>query len=237
MCWNPIVSASFCLLYLCFNFYYYLKKPINWKQYLIFSSFYLIMELFQTFQWLFGQVLEKNPFYDNLYGPNFCPTVNVYYTYVAFILIWLQPVMFAYIGKISYENSFFDKYYYICWAVFGYGMINLFLGSIMDIKQAYMIQNSIYGLSTCTTKGGHGHLGWRFRPIMIDYDTNHFVYLLLCIISFVFYKKDLRILGYGWGIALLITYIIFMPTNIEIASSWCLLSIIANFVIVAKIKK
>lgn len=235
MCWNPIASASFSLIYGCFNAYYYFVQPPHWKQYLIFSSFYFVMEVFQTCQWLFGEVLEIQYLFQYQMGIKFCPKTNAYFTWIAFILIWLQPVMFAYIGKISNNSLFFQKYYPICWLVFFYALLNLGMGSVLESRQFYSIEESIYGLSTCTTKMDQSYLMRRFRPYMVDYDTNHFVYLFLCFLSFVFYPKDIRIIGYGWLASLFATFIILEPSNVELMASWCLLSIVGNFIIMLKI--
>ena len=90
MCWNLPVSLSFSVLYASFIVYYYNKKPNFWKGYIMFCSFYLVMEVFQSLQWMFGDLVHEY----HIYGPSICSTKNKNFTYTAFILIWLQPLLF-----------------------------------------------------------------------------------------------------------------------------------------------
>lgn len=86
MCWNIEITFTFALLYATSIAIYYKLKPKNYVSYIIFSSFYLIMELFQMVQWM---VLDFSVSESRL---------NTELTYVAYLLIWLQPVLFSYIG-------------------------------------------------------------------------------------------------------------------------------------------
>lgn len=225
MCWNYSVSLYFSIVYLVINIYYIVKKPKYWQEYLIFGTFYFIMELFQTMQWLFGDVYENS-----ITGISNCSQINVNYTIIAHILIWSQPIMFSYIGYRTnkYKNIFKYFCYLNCILLF-YSLIILDRGFDSNY---YSIKNSIYGLSTCTNKGSSGHLVWRFKPANIEYFPNYLMYLFLCIFSFLMYdKKEIQVIGIGWFTCLIITKIVLRPKLIEFASSWCLLSIIANGII------
>ncbi len=55
------------------------------------------------------------------------------------------------------------------------------------------------------------------------------MYITSCVLSFVMYDKSkIRVIGTGWLLSFIVTYIILRPSLIEMASSWCLLSIVAN---------
>ncbi len=223
MCWNYEVSLTFSVLYLIINSYYLIAKPKYWREYFLFGMFYFTMELFQTMQWIFGGV-EKN----NLYGVDQCNSMNTNYTIVAHILIWLQPILFSYIGYRTNENkTFFYRYTIMNIVIFLFSLVLLDTSGIN--KNNYIIENSIYGLSTCTNEGRTGHLVWRFKPKIIEYFPNYLMYITSCVLSFIMYEKSkIRVIGTGWLLSFIVTYIILRPSLIEMASSWCLLSIVAN---------
>jgi hypothetical protein len=254
MCWNYEVSLAFSGLFLLINSYYYVKKPKYWEEYLLFGMFYFCMEAFQTLQWLYGNVYPANeksggdfvqsigsPYGINLGQGSFqgiaiCDITNYNFTIVAHLLIWLQPVLFSYIGCRTSDNKrFFNRFFYLTCAVLIFSLVLLLAG--YDHRDYYTIENSIFGLSTCTNKGVTGHLVWRFKPASIDYFPNYLTYLVLCITSFVMYdKKEIQIIGVGWLVSLVLTKFILNPTLLEVASSWCLLSIIGNCIIFCNIR-
>jgi hypothetical protein len=227
MCWTFEVSLGFSCLYILMNSYYLYKKPTYWKQYLLFSTFYLVMELFQTFQWLYGDVQTNT-----LVGISSCSTINTNFTLFANLLIWLQPIMFSVIG---YQTNYRDKHYFellilISTMVLFLSMILLYYGSDSSY---YIINNSIFGNSTCTNVGDTGHLVWRFKPSNIDYYPNYLVYVILCLLSFFMYDtKEIQIIGIGWGLSLVLTKLLLGPKLLEVASSWCLMSVFANALII-----
>jgi hypothetical protein len=184
------------------------------------------MEVFQTAQWLFGNVYDHS-----ILGINQCDLMNRNFTVIAHILIWLQPILFSYIGYRTSDNKkFFGYYVLLNFFVFIYSILLLYLG--FEKNTYYSINDSIFGLSTCTNKGVTGHLVWKFKPANIDYFPNYLTYVILCILSFLMYdKKGIRIIGVGWIVSLVLTKIILQPSILEMASSWCLLSIIANVLI------
>lgn len=227
MCWNYQISLFFVVIYICVNSCFWLLKPKFWKEYLIFGTFYLAMELFQTIQWLFGKV------YPNvLTGIKNCDKINVGFTVVAYVLIWLQPVLYSYIGYRTVQtNGFIKNYFYFTIFLFFYSMAILIAG--FYFPHSYSVTNSIFGLSTCTNEGGSGHLVWRFKPSSIDYAPNNLMYLVLCGISFMMYDRiQIKIISYGWMLSLVMTGIILRPHLLELSSSWCLMSIFGNLLIV-----
>lgn len=231
MCWNYQVSLSFSVLFLLINSYYFIKKPLYWKEYLLFGMFYFIMEVFQTVQWLSGNV------YDNsLNGVNQCNSINEGFTVFAHILIWLQPILFGVIGyRTSQYKTFFRRFIIVNLLVFFYSLYSLTYGFSMD--NYYSVDNSIFGLSTCTNVGETGHLVWRFKPASIDFFPNYLMYVVMCSLSFLMYDKpEIQIIGTGWAMSLVVTKLVLWPSILEMASSWCLLSIVANVIIFVNIQ-
>jgi len=184
------------------------------------------MELFQSFQWIYGDLINNY----EIFGPHTCSRINKNYTYVAYILIWLQPLLFSVIGYTELKKKIFIKLIIFNILLFCYALYSIILGTEFN-KQKYNIPNSNFGINTCTDIGISHHLSWRFSVLKIDMALNNLTYLILCIFSFLFYKKELTNIWKGWIMALVITKIILNPYDTEIPSSWCLLSIFANFII------
>lgn len=234
MCWNYEVSLGFSLVYLVINLYYLLRRPPYWFEYFMFGMFYFIMEAYQTLQWLYGEV----ELHVSQFGSSSCTPTNTNFTLVAHILIWLQPILFAYIGyrtTTSANKKFATNLLLVSWIVLFYSLVLLqgedYTG-IFD-PQYYQISDSIFGRSTCTSKGATGHLVWRYKPTTIDYFPNYLMYLIMCVLAFSTYdRSETRIIAAGWVASLIITKIYLAPTILEVASSWCLLSVVANVMIV-----
>ena len=226
MCWSATVSLIFSGIYFFCNVYYIFRKPPYWREYLIFGCFYTVMELYQCFQWLYGNVYGRTVF-----GVSNCDRVNMSFTLVGHILIWLQPLLFSYIGYRTARNKkFFKIANMLNIIVLLYSLSSLYRGFYKN--DYYTIQDSVYGNSTCTDTGLTGHLLWRFKPVNIELFPNYFTYLTLCILSFCMYEQwDTRIIGVGWLAALSATKFLLQPHVTEMASSWCLFSIVANLII------
>ena len=188
------------------------------------------MEVFQTVQWLAGDVYDNN-----LTGIVSCTSTNTSFTIIAHTLIWLQPILFSYIGyRTSKHKTPLVCLFWISWMVLFYSLYSLYVGLYQ--RDYYQINNSILGASTCTNSGPTGHLVWRFKPSIIEYFPNYLMYLVMCSLAFLLYDRhQTRIIGIGWVLALVITKIALKPALIEMASSWCLLSIIGNIIIVIDI--
>lgn len=224
MCWNLSVSLSFSVLYVASIAFYYLKKPRYWNLYVLFCSFYLIMELFQSSQWLFGDVV---PSYE-VFGPKSCSLRNKSFTHVAYMLIWLQPLLFSIIGYLQNRDNIFKKIIVFNLIVFCLSLIGI---AGLYHKQKYIIENSNFSSNTCTDVGLSNHLSWRFSVGNIDYAFNNMTYLILCIFPFLFYKEELKNIWKGWVATLLLTKLILNPYDTEVPSTWCLVSIFANIIV------
>ena len=226
MCWSYEVSLTFVYLFIFTNICYIYARPKYWIEYLMFGTFYLVMEVFQTIQWMYGDIYNNT-----LQGVNHCSIINQKYTIIAHILIWLQPLLFSIIGYRTATNKIFFKYLnYINLFVLIFSMVNLCSGFYKD--NYYQINNSIFGLSTCTDTGITGHLVWRFKPSSIEYFPHYLMYFIMCTLSFLMYdRRQTQIIGIGWLSTLIITKLVLWPDRLELASSWCLLSIVANVII------
>lgn len=225
MCWNLSISLSFSVLYFTCILFYYFKKPRYWNIYILFCSFYLIMELFQSSQWLFGDVVTNY----EIYGPSNCSLTNKSFTYVAYILIWLQPLLFSIIGYLQNREKIFKKIIIFYALIFCYSLVSIFVRSYYT--QKYIIENSNFASSTCTEVGPTDHLSWRFSVENIDLALNNMTYLILCIFPFLFYKEELKNIWKGWVATLLLTKIILNPYDTEVPSTWCLISIFGNIIV------
>lgn len=184
------------------------------------------MELFQLSQWLFGDVTElQTPM-----GTNQCSFANTSLTYFAYILIWGQPVMFAVLGLMhsKQHHTFFVRYTICMICVFMFAMFMLVMGTLYGNPEAYHILNGTFAEQTCTSVGYTHHLAWQFKTFNIDMQPNYFAYLALSIISFIFYENQMKMVASGWALALFFTMIILKPAFVEIASTWCLFSVIAE---------
>ena len=231
MCWSYEVSLAFSILFLIINSYYVLNRPRYWVEYLMFGMFYFVMEAFQTMQWLYGDVYENVRL-----GVSICTATNQNYTIFAHFLIWFQPLLFSIIGyRTASDKKFFKYMVCVNIVVLIFSLINLNSG--FTHNDHYQINNSIFGLSTCTNKGDTGHLVWRYKPKSIDYFPNYLMYLVMCCLSFLMYdRRETRIIGIGWLASLITTWLVLQPTLLELASSWCLISIVANIIVFLYLK-
>ncbi len=105
-------------------------------------------------------------------------------------------------------------------ALYGYSMINLNQTNIAN--------------ETCTLVGTYGHLEWHWAGGSPDFQLNFQHYLLLCLICFVAYGREMWSIPFAWAITLLISKIILWESNTELASFWCMLSVISvAFIVLA----
>jgi uncharacterized membrane protein len=221
MCWNISVSVSFGLIHLITMMIVIIIKPYHYRKFITFLLFYLIMEWFQALQWYLGVKTINN---------DICPPINTYLTIFAYILIWIQPIMFA-----SFTNNKrFVRYYAML--TFIICMINLFLGFKYPAQELDSITfdgSANYGNQTCTYLGKYGHLLWKFKINTLAYQPTHYVYYSLILLTFIlYYDRILKYtLGLGWIISLILTIFIHGVNN-ELPSFWCLLSICADIPII-----
>ena len=218
MCWNGSVSLKFGLVHLMTLLLVYLVKPRHWKKFSTFLSFYILMEWFQAFQWYMGVGL--------IHESDLCTSINTYSTIFAYILIWLQPIMYCNFAK---RNKFVKKYAIFTFVV---AMINLFLGfwwPASEMQHLTTVGQTNYGNITCTYKGEFGHLLWKFQINTISYQPTHFVYYSIILLTiFMYYDNVLKwTIGLGWISSFLLTVLIHGINN-ELPSFWCLLSVVAD---------
>lgn len=223
MCWGSEVSAAFAGLYFIFILFYYYWKPKNYVPYIIFTAFYMIMELFQTFQWIYGDVVNS------VTTNNTCSRVNRSYTYVAFALIWLQPLMFSVIGYYAYKTKTFFRL-----MILNIKLLIFMFGVTIYIQ--FFTTTSLGTIVTCTFIGVKHHLAWLFNATfvvdhyVVEQGNDYKLYFFMSLVSFINYESDLYAIPLSWLLCLVITFII-GTSSYEIASFWCMLSVFSTVII------
>lgn len=98
------------------------------------------------------------------------------------------------------------------------------------IDYGYKLQDANTSYMTCTVLGQNDHLVWLFTGFHVDYQANHLLYFVLCVISFMFYKRDLISIPISWFLTLFITYFVAQVSHAELPAYWCLLSVISTVI-------
>lgn len=221
MCWTGPISILFTCIHLITCIIIYKLNPSHKRYYILFCLFYSCMELLQATQWLVGTSSDDA----------ICSLPNRILTYGAYILIWLQPVLFSYIS-LGISTHITDVQHHI----YRYSILTLIV-SIWNImatyESKYDIYRSNYGYNTCTYKGEYGHLLWKFNVRNIDLQPTYYVYLSLCFLSFFHMKRSSikYILFFSWMITFLIAgyQVRYGP---ELPSFWCYLTILCDIPII-----
>lgn len=204
------------------------NSSLSWSQNILLSTqplqYNIVFAINRVINYFYGNALQ---------GINGCDITNTYFTIFAHVLIWLQPIMFSYIGyRTSKHKYFFNWFMLVNTAILIYSLFALYQGYYYH--NYYKIDNSVFGLSTCTNTGPTGHLVWRYKPRSIEYFPNYLMYMIMCFICFIMYDDNrTKIIGIGWFVSLVFTKLILKPDLIEMSSSWCLLSIFGNFIIIS----
>lgn len=224
MCWNPIVSFAFGYIHLLTH--YLVEESSleeNEKQsYLRFLRFYLLMEIFQSLQWVAGEVYPIS----SEFGLSTCSSINTLFTIIAYGLIWWQPVLFAYLGNSTYCRRFAILTFIVA-------MVTLIAG----LKQipSYRLPNSNYGLTTCTETGIYGHLAWKFSPVSVIMYPNFYSYITSILLSIFEMEVPLRwTIGMGWIITLIVS-LSYVGTSVDLPAFWCLLSVFVDIPIIIRV--
>ena len=225
MCWTQNISIAFACIHLFTIGIVILKKPKNTQFYIIFCMFYMFMELLQAIQWYIGV-------YD-------CSTLNYVSTCIAYIYIWLQPVMFSYISYAMIDTlqvkekataSMISLYSMVTFIV---ALMNILFVNQYD---KYDIYRTNYGYRTCTYVGEYGHLLWKFNVRNIDLQPSYYVYMSLCIFSFLSMPRSRfkYIISFGWIITFIISGIS-VDFGPEMPSFWCYLTFICDIPIIINV--
>jgi hypothetical protein len=220
MCWSLEVSLAFASVHLISAAYVAWHRPPHSRQFLYFIFFYFAMEMLQSLQWLIGVETRLN---------HSCSKSNTFLTIIAYILIWLQPVMFA--SFSNKRDSHFVWYYSLYTLVIA--MVNLILGfSEKAIGLEFMSRNekTNYGEQTCTYLGEYNHLVWKFAVPSFNYQPTHYVYHSIILLTFILhFNRILQLtIGVGWMTTFFVSLWAIGSVNAELTSYWCLLSIFAD---------
>lgn len=224
MCWSIEFTTLFIFIYVISIIILFMTKPKKYVCFILFALFYTVMEIFQLLQWLYGDVLHT------VQESTQCSLLNRYFTYFAFVLIWLQPLLFSFIGYIAYRSKEFKKLSIITSCLFLFVFLTLVYTTEHNINNGYPLVDSNIGNSTCTFVGQNNHLQWMFKGFFIDYQANNLMYFVLCIIAMSFYNWDLFGVTLSWFLTLVITLSFFNVSKSEIPSFWCFLSVFSNVV-------
>lgn len=202
MCYNQSSTACFSILYAISMFIYYKYKFKHYKLLILFNGFFMVMEMYQFIMWTYGDLTVDH---------GTCN--NEFLTYGAYILIWLQPLLFSYIGSVAFPmNITFKELNKIFIIIFIISLITIYYGT--------------EGI-TCSHIGPNGYLEWSFKSRLRELQPNYLLYFMMCIISFSFYEFSLYNIPISWMISFLVT-VSFSTVNIgELPSRWCYLSVIS----------
>ena len=219
MCWNAYVSAAAGLCHLLTILIVITKPNVKYRRsYLLFLSFYFIMELFQTIQHV--------TFVDDT-----CTKWNIFTTIIAYILIWIQPSLFYKIYSLAVHPS--RILLRLTTITFIVAMLSLFVG--FTSTPTYSLPNNNYGNRTCTNHDSNGHLEWIFALKSIQYSPTYYVYLLLIgVISWEFPFELFMTLTLGWWMALIIS-LFWVGLTPALASVWCVTSFMVDIPILLTI--
>jgi len=204
MCWSAEVSVGFGLIHVAAML---LTRRASYK---IFCSFYALMEFYQAAQWMWGDVGSCTPW-------------NSQVTFVAYFLIWVQPLLFVAIGKA--EGLKLGHMEIAAQMTYIMAMLSLALG--LSKAPTYSVPDSSFGNVTCTTIGPHGHLAWMFSPITVAYQPTHFVYVMLIWVTCMKYPPQLQLIKWGWAGTLLIS-ICSVGVGAELPAVWCGSSVLVS---------
>lgn len=212
MCWNATVSTIAGLCHLITAIIVYANPYLNYrKAYLLFLGFYLTMEIFQTIQHL-------------TFETDTCTNWNIFTTIIAYILIWVQPLLFYKIYAIAVKSS--HILLKLTMITFIVAMLSLLAG--FTSAPTYSLPNNNYGSRTCTRHDINGHLEWIFALKSIQYSPTFYVYLLLIgVISWEFPDELFYTISLGWWGTLLIS-LIWVGLTPALASVWCVTSFMVD---------
>ena len=217
MCWNATVSALFLLGHLLAAAVVHRKRPPHHQSCLLFIYFYASMELLQLGQWIYGDV-------------GLCTTKNALFTSIAFLLIWLQPLLFSIIGRLSTSNPYYQFAFDFSIVTLVTALTNMVLSHV--IGRAVNHPGSNFGPQTCTTVGRFGHLNWEFAVLSLNQHPSYFVYLGIILLCIRKYPAALKwTFGLGWLCTLAVAAF-WTKNSPETPAFWCLLSVFADIPIV-----
>ena len=221
MCWSVPVTLGFLLAHLTAA---QLVARLNTRyrsEFLIFIYFYAVMEFLQLSQWIIGSV-------------NTCNITNKALTLIAYLLIWLQPIMFSYIGlrQCRERKAYYTYALYLSLLALAVVTVNIFMSYYTNKHVIVLNTPNNFGNETCTYIGKYGHLSWKLPIYTLDIHPSYFVYVAVILLCILKYPVGMQLtMGIGWFATLLVS-IYFVGGSDEIPSFWCLLSVFADIPIV-----
>jgi hypothetical protein len=220
MCWSTTATAIFASIYFVGIVILILLRQRNWIPYSVMLTYFMSMELYQFSQWSWGDV-------------GFCTSsTNRTLTYFSFVLVMAQPTLFSFIGLITYGFFPWLGFFLLNSIGVGVGTGYLVYNSQQPITTAtylvnyFMADQNLYNV-TCTVVGPNGHLLWYWASGHHDYQMNFWYYIIGCLFCFVAYSRDLWVVPFSWFLTLAISLATLWNSKAELASYWCMLSVIS----------
>lgn len=231
MCWSVPVTTLFLLGHLAAAQIVH-RVPTRYRTvFLWFIYFYAGMELLQLSQWTTGVRAGTGT---GTVGSNsdFCTSINKTLTFVAYALIWLQPLLFSVIGLRVVGGDYYRYSFYLSVSACLTAFINTLMSWMGDSHVTVLNTATNFGGQMCTSVGKYGHLLWQFPIYTLDIHPSYFVYVAIILLCIARYPRALQYtMGAGWFVTLLVSMYLVRGSG-EIPSFWCLLSVFADIPIV-----
>lgn len=218
MCFSLPISLSLGILGLFLAKYSSLHQRYAYRDVIL---FYSLMEFLQALQ--YSLVGEKELVPDK--GYDFCTQINTFFTFVAHVLIIVQPAMWN-LFRYKTQKKNRDIFYFafvlsIIWAVFFTTRLFYLPFGVIEPRLDY--SNILVGKNVCTFSG-LTHIYWTLPYYSYaGLEPNLFTYLLLWFVPTIYENKGfLKLFLWIFQITL-IQYLV--SSFQELPSYWCALSI------------
>jgi len=209
--------SFFLIVNIFITIFYLFTKPTYWAKYIVFSLYCVLVNF---------AILVQSMYMDiRIY--------NIMFSAVLYIIFSLQPIIYSYIGLLSYSNHTYTKL--TAWSIL------LFFTNMADINMKLMtMDSSIYGCSGIkiyTRETMNGYYSWTFSVCNITgYSMFDILTIILSLVSFLFYKKNMTPIWKGLIFSGMITILLFSPSKHEFTYMFMVSYVFANIYVALKSK-
>jgi hypothetical protein len=222
MCWSASISIFTAFIHLITLLIVKHGNAQYKNSLIIFLGFYMTMEIFQAIQHLTVNL-----------EPIDCDTWNFFTTFIAWNLIWVQPILF---NMIIPSRQFFNHDLLLSIVTYIVAILNLVIAAFChyfkDEYPNYSLPNTNHGIETCTGYGYDNHLQWMFAVKTIQYGPTYYVYLMLMIAAiFKFPFRLFWTIGMGWIFTLFLS-LFWVGMDPVLPSVWCFMSVLVDIPII-----
>ena len=225
MCWSAPVSVAFAV---AMGLSAYALKRVGysgWKRSAWVLGIYGCMQFVQALNWM--TIVHYS---DNFTGTGVCPPQNKYATYLAYIVVTLQP-LFNTLAVAAGESKERQALFRIplcasvitCLAM----LLQLVLGEMNDYPLSVPLivaddfLATMYSEVTCTYVGPGGYLLWRFKVFLSPMLPTFYVYHLFGLLLFyISYWRPFLIFFFAHFVLALVSNAMY-PESAESAAYWC----------------